>query len=1194
MRRHLSRAWWASIVVLLLLALLLTAARLALHNIDRFRPALQDYLSRKLGVELSIDQLQGHWSRALPVVQISGIRMRVGAEHGPEGYLAVDDLLLRFDPFRSLFRGTPIFEHFEARGVVGRWHQRDGAWLHRPGASPRQPESGMSDAGWRALSGLLLSQPYALIADVELLLIPEQGGPVVITPADLELENTRREHRLSGSFRMPQLGDSTALSFVLETGELGQQDPLAAHYRGYVDIRNLGPQLAQLLWPEWQLTALDADSRIWVDIGQRQLLAAQAELNVNQLQVGHQALPVPETLATRLSIQPWNDQYQLQINDLTLTHGEQVLSLPRLLLNAPLQPRLPDAFELGVASLDLSAAADWLRAAGGTESPLARVLEQLAPEGALHNLQVTRKPGQPLQDLELIADVEDAGVEAWHGAPALEGVSGRLRADRHGGEIDLVSRQFGMHFPRLYPDKWRYTHASGRVRWQLSQQGVHVSSERLQLKDQAVQASGRFSIDLPFDREQQSELILMIGMTDSDGLKAPVYTPEREVGAGLHRWLKGAIRSGRLKQGGLVLRTGTRQLDTPRRPVVQLFFDIEDAALAYQEGWPQIEQADLFVMVRDAGVAINIDQGQLLDTRIDSGWAYLAPGSRTLQIEALLQGPADDVDHVLKRTPLADALGPAIQSWQLAEGSSTLHLGLGVPLEADKVPEVRVAAQLDGAVLRSESAGIQVTNLQGGLEYQTGVGLSSDQLNGIFLRQPVTAQIEPSSRGHQIHLIGRTGISDLDRWLDSAGLTFASGDLNWQGELTLCGEDACNRLELSSDLQGVELSLPGRLSKPASVPAPLSLGFELTPELNLQKGMLQLPVQGMASPMQVSLSTPEQTLQVGLQHEWVAGTLKLPPGAPIGVDLEHLQLDLLRAPEKDAGTGATPAEAKDPHYSGMLEAARVPDLNLRVAHLELGEKPLGDWRFQLRPDDDGLRVTGLEAHLEQLILRGEANWHQRQESPQTALTLKLAADDIGRLLQQWGYGRIMETREVTGTLQLDWPGAPWDFALGNLGGEFLFETGQTRLIETADSSNLLRVFGILNFNSLARRLRLDFSDLLQKGISFDAIRGDYRLKGGVAVTRSPLVLEGPSADMRLTGQVDLTQEQLDQEVEVTLPLSSNAPFAAILLGAPQVAGAAFVIDKLIGDKLQRFSTLKYTLKGHWDDPEMKLQPPATE
>jgi uncharacterized protein YhdP len=197
-------------------------------------------------------------------------------------------------------------------------------------------------------------------------------------------------------------------------------------------------------------------------------------------------------------------------------------------------------------------------------------------------------------------------------------------------------------------------------------------------------------------------------------------------------------------------------------------------------------------------------------------------------------------------------------------------------------------------------------------------------------------------------------------------------------------------------------------------------------------------------------------------------------------------------------------------------------------------------------------------------------------------------DDIGALLERWHYGRVLETSQVESLLQLNWKGAPWDVKLDRLNGELQFSTREGRLIETAESTNLLRVFGILNFNSLARRLRLDFSDLLKKGVSFDRLDGHYRLQQGVAATVEPLVMAGPSANMSIQGQVNLAEGTLDKEVEVALPISSNVPLAAVLLGAPQVAGAVFVIDKLIGDRLERFSTLRYRLSGSWENPELEL------
>ncbi len=1199
MRRHLSRAWWVFLLLLLLCALLLTAARLALNNIDQFRPDIQAYLAERLGIELEIGRLHGHWNRAYPVLQVSDIAMRAGNDSGPEGYLALEQVTLEFDPFGSLFAGLPVFQRFEISGVVGRWHQRDGSWLHRPGASPQKPDSGMSASGWQSISRLVLSQPYALIKDVELVLIPQQGRPLVVSPADLELENARLEHRLSGALKMPQLGEQTEIDFILEASDLQQERPLDAHYQGYLSIRQLGPQLAQLIKPEWGLQDAKLDTRAWVEFRQQKLIEAQAEIDVSQLSLDR-PWPLPQSLSALVSVQPDGADYQLQVNDLEWGNAEQTVSVPQIVLQSPLTPELPQTLSVGITELDLQSLGAWLGQAAPEGSVAARLATHLAPAGRLHNVVLNKAADQAWSELELVADLDQLQVEPWHGAPGLRGVTGRLEAGLSGGRIDLMSDGFAMHFPQLYADDWHYQQARGRVSWTLRESGVLVNSERLQLKDQAVKASGRFSIDLPFNREHQSELVLMIGMTDSDGLQAPVYAPEREVGAGLHRWLKQAIKGGRLRQGGMLLRTGTRKLDEPRRPVVQLFFDIEDAELAYQEGWPALEQADVFLMVRDAGLVVNVGQAKLLNSDVSSGWAYLAPGSRALQVETQLSGPVEDVDHLLKQTPLSELLGAGIQPWQLSGGRSDIRLGLTIPLNEGERPDVRVGAHLEATRLASENIGVTVTDVQGEIQYSTATGLTAEGLNGVFLDQPVSAQIESAATGQQrLHLLGQTQMSALQEWLGWSALSVAQGEVKWQAELDICGSEECSGLRLTSDLQGVELGLPGRLAKAAERPAPLALNFALMPQFGLRDGRLQLPVTAFEQSLTVDMrGDAEQRVDLQLSHPMSKGVIEIVPNQPINVALEHLQLDLLRSPESDNPESVANAAEPEPKseleaedgYAGMLDATKVPAIDFSIKHMDLGEKPLGDWRFKLRPQAEGLSVTDLEAHLEQVVLSGEVHWQQQQSPPVSSLQLDMAAGDLGRLLQQWGLGRVIESRDVKGSLAVSWPGAPWSFKLGELDGDFRFETGQSRLIETAETSNLLRVFGILNFNSLARRLRLDFSDLLQKGVSFDRIQGAYSIQHGVAQTEVPLTLEGPSANMSLSGQIDLGREQLDQSVEVALPLSSNAPFAAILLGAPQVAGAAFVIDKLIGDQLQRFTSLRYTLKGHWDDPEFKLQP----
>jgi len=130
----------------------------------------------------------------------------------------------------------------------------------------------------------------------------------------------------------------------------------------------------------------------------------------------------------------------------------------------------------------------------------------------------------------------------------------------------------------------------------------------------------------------------------------------------------------------------------------------------------------------------------------------------------------------------------------------------------------------------------------------------------------------------------------------------------------------------------------------------------------------------------------------------------------------------------------------------------------------------------------------------------------------------------------------------------------------------------------------LRVLGILNVGSLSRRLRLDFSDLYKKGLSCDRISGDFAFQGP-RVTTDNLVIESPSAEFRISGELDLKAKTLDHRMDVTLPLSSNL-YAGCLAGPAACAGI-FVFDRLWGSDLEKMTTLSYRVTGSWQDPKVR-------
>ena len=46
-----------------------------------------------------------------------------------------------------------------------------------------------------------------------------------------------------------------------------------------------------------------------------------------------------------------------------------------------------------------------------------------------------------------------------------------------------------------------------------------------------------------------------------------------------------------------------------------------------------------------------------------------------------------------------------------------------------------------------------------------------------------------------------------------------------------------------------------------------------------------------------------------------------------------------------------------------------------------------------------------------------------------------------------------------------------------------------RFVDIGEGSGAVRIFSLLNFAAIAKRMTLDFSDVFGKGISFDQIHG---------------------------------------------------------------------------------------------------------
>jgi len=339
--------------------------------------------------------------------------------------------------------------------------------------------------------------------------------------------------------------------------------------------------------------------------------------------------------------------------------------------------------------------------------------------------------------------------------------------------------------------------------------------------------------------------------------------------------------------------------------------------------------------------------------------------------------------------------------------------------------------------------------------------------------------------------------------------------------------------------------------------------------------------------LEVGVQRDDARWAVSLDSQRLKGTIGLPDEAtqPIAV-----QLDYLRLPAAEPKIADAP-EVEKPDPLADFDPTAFPALDVRVAQVFQGIEPLGGWSFKARPVSTGVHFNELDLNLKGLNVAGRATWQHTANGVRTAYKGRLGGADLADVLIAWGYAPTASSRDFHLDVDGDWPGSPAWFGMKRFSGYLDASLRKGQFSEVEGPASALRVFGLLNFNSIGRRLRLDFSDLLGKGLSYDRVKGVLEAKNGVFITREPITLEGPSSNLELNGTLDMANDRIDAKLLVTLPVTNNLPLAALIVGAPAIGGALFVADKLLGDRVARFASVQYDVTGPWQNPDISFDKP---
>lgn len=302
-------------------------------------------------------------------------------------------------------------------------------------------------------------------------------------------------------------------------------------------------------------------------------------------------------------------------------------------------------------------------------------------------------------------------------------------------------------------------------------------------------------------------------------------------------------------------------------------------------------------------------------------------------------------------------------------------------------------------------------------------------------------------------------------------------------------------------------------------------------------------------------------------------------------NLKRLALSTESKPHKSAtDDGATPSTQKEsPVIWPDLSPLDLPGMKLYVQQFVVDDTDFGQTHINATPLADGWRLDRFSLADGALSGQAKAQWRQTNGLTRAHVSADFDGHGLSRLLRSAGYVSPVRSKQARIGSKLTIKPNPNGLDLRHLNGTVHFTLDKGTLLSVEPGPG--RLLGLFNIYVLPRRLSLDFRDVVDKGMAFDKARADFDIRQGQAYSNN-LMIETPSSNIGIKGRIGLATRDYDEHVTISPKLGSGVAIASAVFGGPIVGAAVFAVQELLKKPIQQFSSIGYTLKGSWDDPQI--------
>jgi len=321
---------------------------------------------------------------------------------------------------------------------------------------------------------------------------------------------------------------------------------------------------------------------------------------------------------------------------------------------------------------------------------------------------------------------------------------------------------------------------------------------------------------------------------------------------------------------------------------------------------------------------------------------------------------------------------------------------------------------------------------------------------------------------------------------------------------------------------------------------------------------------------------------------WVAGLVSREANGEItwrgrGRGQLGMRMKNLVVPAPFAVASAGPAQAAPDQPSDY------PALDIVVEDFRHKERAHGRLELVAVPDGRDLRIDRLRITNPDATLAGDGVWRWNAREPRTQMNVRLEVNDVGRYFARMAYPEGV--RGATARLEgaVNWVGAPQEIDFPSLSGTLVLDARKGQFVKL--DPGIGKLLSILSLQALPRRITLDFKDVFSEGFTFDEIGGALKIQRGVASTEA-LRINGSSAKITMSGDVDLNREMQRLKVRVVPSVGDSVSTVTTLLGGPVAGLGVFLAQRLLNDPFGQLIAYEYLVTGTWSDPHVSRATPA--